>query len=169
MKTIILPGYSLKNKKWAESTKKTLEKHSPTLVYSWVHWKTGKSEEKWIEKEAVRVANIINGEKVNLLAKSIGTAVAMVVVKSKTKMINKVVLCGIPINDFMKGDEKYYNMLKNYPERDIIIFQNENDNHGSLVDTQKLINTINPKIKIIAKPRDDHEYPYIEDFLKLLK
>lgn len=52
MKTLILPGFSIKNKDWANETKKILEIRFFTEVFEWEHWSTGdtdftNSRRKW--------------------------------------------------------------------------------------------------------------------------
>jgi len=168
MKTIILPGYSLKNKEWAEEIKKSLDFTSPTFIHYWKHWETGKSEADWIEKEAQLVLKSIQ-EEVNIIAKSIGTAVAMVILKLKPNGVNRIILCGVPIKDFLKGDKKYYEPLKIISSEKFICFQNKEDNHGSYQKVEKFLHSLNQKLNIVSKPRSDHEYPYPNDFIKFLK
>lgn len=190
MTTLILPGYSLKNKDWAEETKRQLVLELPkksclfratressfsrsqsgirgTLVRVayWSHWETGQTEDNWVEKETDKIINNLQSERVNLLAKSIGTMVAMVVLRRKPEMVNKLILCGIPINDFLPGNEKYYEVLRDFPAENILCIQNKDDNHGSYDGVEKFVHSINPAIKIISKDRADHEYPYSEDFI----
>ena len=167
MDTLIVPGYSLKNKDWAEETKRELAPRIVSSIVYWPHWETGQSEEGWIEKEVEKF--LANEEsQINIIAKSIGTLVTMKILKSKPQLINKIILCGIFIYDFKPGDEKFFQVLESINADNVLCFQNENDNHGSFADVEKFIHAINPKIKVISRPRSDHEYPYPEDFIKFL-
>jgi predicted alpha/beta hydrolase family esterase len=168
MRTIILPGFSIKNREWAEEIKKNLDVTFPTTVYYWKHWETNKTENDWINQEAQRVL-INTQEVVNIIAKSIGTVVAMVVLKLKPDSVNKIILCGVPIRDFLKGDEKYYEILTGFPSEKFICFQNKEDKHGSYKEVKKFLLSINQKLDIVSKPRSDHEYPYAKDFMDFLR
>jgi predicted alpha/beta hydrolase family esterase len=168
MNIIILPGFSLKNKQWAEDTKKDLEPDFSSTVIYWSHWETGKAEADWIAREADKIAAGV-AEPVNIIAKSIGTAVAMEVIRQKPRSADKIIFCGVPVVDFLQGDEKYYQPLVNVPAQRFLCFQNLEDNHGSYVQAEEFLHSLNPHLKIISKPRSDHEYPYSDDFKAFLK
>lgn len=166
MRTIILPGYSIKNKDWAEAVKKDLEPEVPVEVFYWKHWTEPDAPKDW-EAESNKVVSLAEGGELNILAKSIGTYVAMMVLARGAK-VNKLILCGVPVLDFQKGDDKLYGVLKDFPAENILCIQNENDNHGSFAEVEKFLHSINPEIKIVSKPRDGHEYYYSEDFKQFL-
>jgi predicted alpha/beta hydrolase family esterase len=168
MNTIVLPGYSVSNKEWAENVKKELEAVSPVTVVNWLHWETGKTEVNWVEKEAEKIINSLRGEQVNLLTKSIGTVVAMVVLRAKPELINKIIFCGVPLYDLGGKGDQYYRLLKNFQADKFLCFQNENDHHGSFKDVEQLLHSINSNLKVISKPRSDHEYPYPDEFIRFL-
>lgn len=167
MDTLIIPGFSLKNKDWAEEVQKNLDPINIRIHY-WSHWETGQAEDSWIDKETKKIINRENLT-INVIAKSIGTLAAMKILKLRPKLINKIILCGIPLNDFHPGDESVYEVLKLLDEKNILCIQNENDNHGTFFDVEKFVHAINPNIKIISKSRSDHDYPYFEDFAEFLK
>lgn len=168
MDTIILPGFSLKNKDWVEEIQKGLNSIFPTSIVYWAHWETGKTEADWIEKEAEKIVNNIQGKQVNILAKSIGTAVVMVILKLKPELVNKIILCGVPIYDLPEGDEKCYEPLRKFPPEKILCIQNKDDNHGSFREVEKILHSLNPNLKIISQPRSDHDYPYPNEFIEFL-
>lgn len=172
MKTLIFPGFSLKNKDWACEMKKSLDSKFSTEVVEWEHWTSGNTNfanwNEWLEKETPRVLSQIGEEQVNILAKSIGTLIAMNILKMKPNLINKLFICGIPLNDIEDNDKLSYKILKGFSQERIICIQNENDNHGSFSEANKFLDSINPTIKIISKPRDDHDYPYPEEFINFL-
>lgn len=165
---IILPGYSPKNKVWADEV---WAKFSPVFlstVVNWEHWETGSTDPQWLDKETKRVIDLIGNKQVNILAKSIGTAVAMGVIKQKPGGVNKVILCGVPLRDLNPGDEAYYEPLKLFPAEKILCIQNENDNHGNFIEAERFLHSLNPNLKIVSKPRSDHEYPYFEEFINFV-
>jgi len=98
------------------------------MVIEWSHWETQSVQPNWIEKEAEKIATQVGSEKVTLIAKSVGTLVAMEVLK-KGVTINKLVLCGVPINDFQPEDQQRFDVLRKLNSADVIVFQNENDPH----------------------------------------
>ena len=169
METIILPGFSLKNKIWAENIQTGLNSRMPTFVVNWPHWETGTLGLDWIDKEIERIIGLIQNKKVNLLAKSIGTTIAMCVIEKKLESIDKIILCGIPIHDFHSGDENCYEQLKTFPAGRVLCIQNVNDNHGSYAEVRKFLHVINPLINIVSKSRSDHEYPFLEEFENFLQ
>lgn len=169
MKTLIFPGFSLKNKDWAYEMKKALDSKLQTEVVEWEHWTSGRTDfanwTEWVEKEKPRVLRQIGETQVNILAKSIGTLIAMNILKTKPNLINKLFISGIPLNDIEENDKESYKVLRDFPNDRTICIQNENDNHGSFDETKKFLDFINPNIKIISKPRDDHDYPYPQEFI----
>ena len=167
MKTLILPGYSLKNKVWAEDLKKELGLGDEIQIVNWEHWETGSSTDNWLDTEAQKIISGLTTP-VNIIAHSAGTLVAMKILKSKPDLIHKIILCGIPVNDFHPGDQKLYEVLDLLKPKNILCVQNENDNHGSFSQAEKVIHVINPDIKTVSKPRSDHLYPYPKDFSKFL-
>ena len=74
MKTIILPGYSPHNKEWAEDMKKQMELGHDVIVHNWRHWTKGSFS---LKREIEKIKEEIGDEKVNILAKSVGTRVSM--------------------------------------------------------------------------------------------
>ena len=93
----------------------------------------------------------------------------MILLKRIPYQINKIILCGIPIADFLPGNDQYYDALKAKPPENVLCIQNENDKHGSFISIKNFIHSINPNIKVISKPAADHNYPYNEDFVTFLR
>jgi hypothetical protein len=168
-KVEILPGFSKKNQQWAVNTKKELEEQGniPAIVVYWSHWESRTVEERWIETEANKIAEQVGKETINILAKSVGTMVAMEVLKRNVQ-VDKLILCGIPIEDFQEDSKERYRVLKNVDANRVLVIQNDEDPHGQLGQVQSLMNEFNPNITIDTKHRDDHEYPYSDDFIAFL-
>lgn len=133
------------------------------------HWNSGQTKNNWIEKEAQKIIDNYKNGKVNIIAKSVGTMVCMSVLKLRPELVNKIILCGIALNDFFSEDKKEFLILKNLSPENILCIQNINDNHGSYSEVEQFIHQINPRIEVISKPRDDHNYPYSENFINFLK
>jgi predicted alpha/beta hydrolase family esterase len=169
MKTFILPGFSPINKGWAEEVSKNL---TDSTVIEWTHWTTNKTDlptwADWMSNEVDYVSEKIDKREVNILAKSIGTLVAMYIIKEGSVLVNKLILCGIPLNDLSDKDKEYYSALKSIPSERLLCIQNSEDNHGSYNDVKTFVDSISTGVRIISKPADTHDYPYIDVFKKFL-
>ena len=166
MKTIIFPGYSLRNKKWADDTAGRLNLESDIIVHNWKHWKNGGSLS--IKYELRKILEEIGDNRVNILAKSVGSRIAIRVLPELKCRVSKFILTGIA--SISKDTKKaYQNALADFPPEKIICFQNTKDPFVPYSDVKKFIQEVNPKIKVIEKPRSDHHYPYYEDFQNFLK
>jgi len=164
----ILPGFSPKNEEWALTTQRELNQLGPVTVVRWPHWETNTTEAGWLENEANKIAQRIGDNKITIIAKSVGTLVAMEVVRNNPSGIDRIILCGVPIEDFQEGDDKRFEVLTDIDPNKIAIFQNEEDPHGKPEQVKTLLKQVNPHIKLESKPRADHEYPYSADFIAFI-
>ena len=147
-------------------TKAALEKQGyQAEIHIWPHWSGGKFSPS---QEAQKVSSEIGSEKVNIIAKSIGTFVFLDVLSRSLYQLEKVILCGLPVNDLSEEENKKYEYLDKLNSQQLTIFQNANDPHGNFEQVKKLISRINPEIKVVKKERSDHDYPFSEDFLAFL-
>jgi predicted alpha/beta hydrolase family esterase len=169
MVTIILPGYSLYNKVWAEGIAKELEeKVLPTIVHEWRHWKK-KSISLSISKEIEKIKEEIGDSELNILAKSVGVYVALNLIPKIPKQVNKAILCGIAS---VEGEERaalLKEVLEVVPYENILCIQNESDKFVKYPDALSFYHSIEPKLKVVSKPRSDHDYPYPTDFVEFFK
>lgn len=164
MKTIILPGFSPHNKDWAENVAHYLDNNA--FVHNWRHWKNGKSNLS-LKEELEDILKEIGGEKVNIIAKSVGTMVCMHLLKIIPKNFNKIILCGIP-SVSEKRKELFTSSLSGFNPKNIIVFQNTKDPFAGYKEVKNFISKVNDKIEVIEKARSDHNYPYFEDFQQFL-
>lgn len=167
-KVIILPGFSPHNKQWAQSAARDLERSFKVEIIEWKHWATGNVDDFSLEAEIDKVLGEISSSvDVNILAKSVGTLVAVHVIERARERVDKVILCGVPLLDF-KGDvrdmEQYESALRGFPVENLLCFQNEFDPHGSFEDVRRLMNKINPLILVKNIERSDHDYPFYREF-----
>jgi predicted alpha/beta hydrolase family esterase len=161
MITIILPGYSPRNKDWAEDLAKTMKLGHKVSVHNWRHWGKGGSLSQKYESE--KIIEELGEDSTNIIAKSVGTFVAALLIPSIKEKILKIILCGIPsVSEARK--EKYKEALKNFPGENVICFQNNGDPFASYLEVKSFMTDVNPKIKVIKKERNDHHYPYSEEF-----
>jgi len=160
MKTIILPGFSVSNRQWAVDLQKEMHLKDEIIIHEWKHWDKGGSLSLYYELD--QILGVIAKKRVNILAKSVGTRVAMATLTKIPTQINKLILCGIPSKD------PSYSTLANFSHEKVIVFQNAKDPLGNFSEVKKFINSINPKIEVIKTPRNDHSYPYPTQFEKFL-
>jgi len=171
MSTIILPGFSRNNEEWAKELKDALA-NDQVLIHFWLHWATQNDSDFSIENEIPRILEKINDQKINtinIIAKSIGTFVATFLLEKIPEKINKIVLLGIPFNDFSKEQIEKYEIIKDFDPKRILIIQNSQDPHGSFNDIFKYFYSLSSQIEILRQDSLTHEYPYyqiINNFLK---
>ncbi len=167
MKTIIIPGFGISNKPWAEETVKKLAKVGiKSSIYPWKHW-TGSQMATRDQVEDIKT--LMGDENVNIIAKSIGTYVLSLLISKTKGQIQKIILCGIPINDLEEDDLDNYKEFGSVDPRNIVCFQNNNDSHGSIEQIRDFLKNINSEIEVISKPASTHDYPYYQDFIEFLQ
>jgi len=166
MITLILPGWSVKNKEWLEETAMSIKVDGFIRPIFWEHWTNPDSKFNAKEK-ATLITKHTNGEKVNIIAKSIGSLVAAHVIGQISRQINKVVICGIPLNDISASDKEIIKraFVSLNPEK-LICFQNIDDPHGGFAEVKEFLPS---GVKLISEPRSDHHYPFYTEFNKFLK
>ena len=170
MKIFVLPGYSVTNREWAYEVRSKLMPDFAVQVHEWTHWIGGNTGFD-VDIEAVRIIDSSKGEdKIDIIAKSIGTLVTMKVLKVLENKVRKIILCGIPLNDLQEEDFAVYKILNGISRSEnIVCFQNSDDPHGNYQQVFNFLDNINPKIKINVKGGNTHDYPYYEEFFNFLK
>lgn len=166
MKTIILPGYSLHNRDWALKMESFLMPQIICTIHGWGHWTGGSFS---LPREINGILEEIRGEKVNIIAKSVGTRVTMHLIPKILNELNKVILCGIPTKFESEAVRTLYrDGLLKLGANNVIIFQNTGDPFCPYVTVKAFIASVDENIEVIEKPRNDHEYPYFADFKTFL-
>lgn len=166
MKTIILPGYSPRNKSWADEIKSKLNLGHKILVHDWEHWQGAKSLSP--KREIARILQEVGGDEVNIIAKSVGTYVCAKLIPELGSRLRKVILCGIPSTS-EKRKEIYQKVFSNFSRKDLICFQNAGDPFVRHEEVKRFMAKINPKIDVVKKDRNDHNYPFPDEFNKFLQ
>lgn len=163
MQTIILPGLSVKNKAWCDEIANNIETEGIIRPIYWDHW-NDESQKFDAKEKAIVLARHSRGVKLNIIAKSIGTLVASLIIQKIPDQIEKVIFCGIPVNDLTENDVLEVKKAIGIMKDKILVFQNSNDPHGSF----KQIKNFELDFKLTEKPSYNHEYPYFEDFNEYL-
>lgn len=166
MITFILPGYSVNNKKWADEVAKNLKVEGEIRPVYWDHWTNPENTLK-PKAKAQDVVDIAMKEKINIVAKSVGTLIAAYVVGLVPKQINKMILCGIPSVSEKRLAIYRETLGKIQPDK-VVVLQNTVDPLATFVEVKSFMAKVNPQIKVIEKPLHSHDYPYAEDFQELL-
>ena len=168
MLTIILPGYSPSNYQWAHKVRENLVLDHPILVHEWNHWKKGGALSLKTELECIYKK--VKKEKINIIAKSVGTRVAMRLTNTLKDSIKKIILCGVPTRGESKTAQKVYSEgFSNLDTKNIVVFQNGKDPFASHSDIVEFVGKLGKDIQIIKMPRSDHNYPYFGEFQKFLE
>lgn len=167
MRTLVLPGYSKHNKKWAYDITEKVHLDQLIEVHEWRHWQEGTMD---TEYEVEQVIEKVAGDSVNIIAKSIGTRVAMLVIPRAINSIRKLVLCGIPTKGTKEEIKNIYEKgLREMHSKDVLVIQNSEDPFAPYDTVKLLLEKIDPNIKIIRKEARNHEYPYFEEIEAFLK
>jgi len=161
MITIILPGHSLSNKAWAFETQANLQIPGEIVVHQWRHWTTGGDID--IDYEVGEIIKKVGGQKVSIIAKSIGTKVFMLLYPHIKDQVQKVILCGIPFDP-----ATYMSGIKSFTGNNLIIFQNSSDPYIPYKPIQLYIRLVNKDIRVVEKKGATHDYPYYSDFTSFL-
>ncbi len=170
MKIIILPGFSSHNRQWAEEAKSKLSDIGEIIVCDWRHWQTGNSADFDVELELKTILEAIGTDEVYVVAKSVGCYMAMLVLEKIYGQILKVVLCGITLSsgDMSETERTEFQALNLIGASRVLCFQNTDDPYGNFQEAKKFMETVNNEIQVVAKKRNDHEYPYFGEFKKFL-
>jgi len=166
MITFILPGYSPRNKEWADEVAKNLKLEGQIRPIYWDHWEDESQTFKPKEKAELIIRHS-KGETMNMVAKSVGTLVAALITKEIPKRINKIILCGIPT----VSEERLrisQDAFSSFPPENIMVFQNQKDPFATDIEVKDYMKKVNPEIVVNSMPRPDHHYPYYEEFQNFL-
>lgn len=162
MITFILPGYSSRNREWADEVAENLKLEGQIRPVYWDHWKNESKTLNPKEKKDLIVRHS-KGQKINIIAKSVGTLVAALIAKEIPDNMGKIILCGIPT----VSDERlkiFKEAFGSFPPEKVVCYQNEKDPFATSSEVEKFISKVNLKIQVAKMPRSDHHYPYFEEF-----
>ena len=160
MKTIILPGYSPHNKEWLYDVKNNLEIDGEIVVHEWKHWKEGSLS---VKNETDNIITEVGNDRINFIAKSVGFRILMTIIPKLFNKIEKVILCGIPVDPI-----RYSSEIKMIKKTNLVIFQNSKDPFMSFEKIKKSVVAIDKDIKVFEKIASNHDYPYFEEFSSFL-
>ncbi len=169
MITLVLPGFNQLNKAWAEEIKYHVDLNQPIEIIEWKHWKTGNAKDFSPLEEANGIAKKYANEEINIVAKSMGTLVTMHLFGMIPLNMSKVILCGIPLHDLKDEDKKLYEALETIPAYKTLVIQNTEDPLGSWQEVTDFLKSMNPLMNVQQRIADTHDYPYWEEFKRILR
>lgn len=161
MQTVILPGYSPENRSWADLVAVRLNFDGQIRPIFWDHW-LDPEQLFYAREKANLISKHARGDTLNVIAHSIGTVVAAYLISFIPDQINKVILCGLPLNDISQEEKALVGIyLPTLDPINLLCIQNENDPHATYNEVRGFLPAT---INLVSKPRNDHYYPYFEDF-----
>ncbi len=163
MLTIVLPGRSPLNSKWLDEIEKEMGSELELYLHRWRAWENGVEFD--FDLEIKQILEVIQEEeKVNFIAKSIGTKVLSKLIPEVQTRVNKIILCGIPIDPF-----NYYKLLTDYTKENLLIIQNSKDPYVPYRAVSIYLKLINSKVNLVERNSNTHDYPYYEIFKNWLR
>jgi pimeloyl-ACP methyl ester carboxylesterase len=160
MQTLILPGYSEHNKTWVDEVAKNLKFNGIIRPFYWAHW-TDETNKFDAKEKANLIAKHIKGDNINIIAKSLGTLVASYLYLLIPNQIEKIIFCGIPLTSLNDDELEVIKSCISKNDQKFLGFQNVGDPHGNFEEVKDFGN-------ILMRSRDDHEYPYFDEFNNFL-
>lgn len=155
MNAYILPGNSPRHQQWEDELQQVLEaKGNRVVAQRYRHWQTG---EQWADIDV----ELMEAEKhttalapYTIVAKSIGTAIALKGVAEKKLAPQKLVLLGVPLALAQEVGLKNWLASIVIP---VMIIQNTHDPLGGFAEVSRYVGE-NPLITLIESPGDTHDY-----------
>ena len=167
MKYLYLPGYSPKNEREQLENSRALAAAEVDVVkHKYRHWINDSYVFDIDQELASALALIPEHEEFGIIAKSIGTFLAMKVIATRAKKIRSLLLMGVPVNDLDEDELAEYRLMLPKVSH-ITVLQNENDTHGSAAQVEELLKDI--KHQLVVKSAEDHDYIYPQDIVAIIK
>ena len=159
---VVLPGNSIKNQSWGIRMASHYMEHFDSIhIAEYEHWKTGKAnidlalEEKNLQEH---VASLPKETQITVLAKSAGSILTFLAVKSGAINPSYCVFFGIPM-DWAAVDVFYgkWTFLTDFT-CPAIAFHNDNDPTAPYEYTKKIVDNYLPRVSFITTEGEDHYY-----------
>ncbi|BCX13638.1 MAG: hypothetical protein KatS3mg085_170 [Candidatus Dojkabacteria bacterium] len=160
MLNLILPGHSTRNREELKSISSFLsEKDLEVTAHEWLHWQDETLKFDMDSEIELVLSEIKGRDKVGIIAKSIGTRVAVNLLDVMQFEPVYLLLMGLPIK---RATEKTRNLylprLKNYSGK-IFVVQNEKDPLGSIQDVQNFLQGIDYTEFVVENSTHRYNYP----------
>lgn len=162
MDLIILPGNSINNKRSSEEMLKILSPlFNRSFVHEYKHWQAQKGSMN-LEEEIQRLKNSIDAKKEYIIvAKSIGSVLAMKFIAEENIRVKGCVFLGVPVNWCKNKDMDIDKVIRGFSTK-LRIFQNTQDPTTSSEDLKEYLEDMQVRnYSLTEVEASDHEY---EDF-----
>ncbi len=166
---LVLPGFSAHNQVWLEKISVGLESLGEVIAIPWQHWQADQTPADWQETELKRIEARIGNKPIVIVAKSIGTFLAARLLGNFGDQVEKLVLCGLPLNDIDSEQHPVYRHLEKLSPNKVLVLQNNHDPHGSDGQVRKLFQKLNLKHQVTTCEGDTHEYIYPHHIVSFLE
>ena len=165
MNVLILGGHGDHNSKWVRQVAGVfqLRGHAVTFL-DYRHWGGKEPADKAYElDQAVRLAGLFNGDYI-IVAKSLGTVIAVLGIQSGRLRPARCVFCGFPLKGVLDAREQI--QLDMLPPTTFI--QHEFDPWGAASDVTEYVRRYgNSSAQVEALPGSSHEYDELDYLMRV--
>lgn len=166
MNILILPGNSPHHAAWLNEFKNYLTLHTNSVVtaHPYMHWETGEPLAD-IPVEITKIATHLPTEPYVIIAKSIGTAIAVLGTAKGVFKPEKLVLLGVPLEG-MSIDKVFFEALRTV-QLPVTIVQNNQDPYGSFRSVKDILIKAKEDLTFIEMTGETHDYVDFEEMVRL--
>ena len=148
---------------------RSLKSLGKVMEHHWRHWDVPHLRFD-IDKELDAIEHRLTPlDDIYIVAKSIGTFVAMHLLPEFGDQVAAVLLMGIPIYDLEEGELEMYEKTLGKSSCKKYILMNEDDPHGTADEVKQLLRNVKLDKFIVQSGIDNHRYDYPEDILDLVE
>ncbi len=157
MNALLLPGNNPAHEVWVEELKHTLKPYFHTInTQHYKHWRTGEAWANVSDELGVARSNTQNLSPYVIVAKSIGTVIALRGVAEEVLRPVRILLLGVPLeNAISSGD---FVALLHEVSLPIDIIQNKDDPIASFAKVAALIDDTMTHVTLKELPGTTHDY-----------
>lgn len=167
MDALLLPGNSPRHAAWVQELKQALAPHFDRVeAQQYKHWQTavGNTDVDYEIGVAQQTAERLNQYMV--IAKSIGTVIAIKATANKNLQPEKLILLGVPLYGGMPKD--LFGAWLQHITVPIVFVQNTHDPLGSFSDVKSAFENTGSHVSFIELPGDTHSYVDFNAITKLI-
>lgn len=165
MNLLILPGNSARHREWLQDARAALAPYFDEIrVLEYTHWGTGRDKTD-VQHEIGAAGHLTKGwVEYIVLAKSIGTIVALLASQNQSMTAHSYIFLGLPLQLAIE-DTQITELLKTV--KPITIIQNSHDPFGSADDVRVYARSIKrDDIQVVKIPGDTHDYLDFSAYVK---
>lgn len=157
MNAYLLPGNSLRHREWVENFKRVVNHQFDTVTTQhYKHWQTGGSQADVAHEIDVASAAAQTLSPYTLIAKSIGTVIAINGTSGGALHPDKIILLGIPLNGSV--DREVFTANLQRLSCPVTIIQNTSDPFGSFEEVHTAFENAPANVTFVEFEGDTHDY-----------